>query len=227
MCSKCGHNRCRLISSSKTTSSSSKSTPSSSKATSSSSKTPSSSARRSSSGQRSDSSKSSVKTASSGLSQLSTLAQTISEDLQQASEALETLVHNWDIDNENLQNYIPDYKPSRWTKAMREKNDQYHDYDKQRKRHMKEFRDHFKANCSVDPTAKDFNKLRVLAVKWADDAVTVAEARLQFLMENQNAYKDHQAVKGHLDQIQNMINSAKNALARQKQTKASIQNIQA
>lgn len=41
-------------------------------------------------------------------------------------------------------------------------------------------------------------------------------------MENQTAYKDHKAMKGHLDQIENMINSAKKALSRQKQTKATI-----
>lgn len=105
---------------------------------------------------------------------------------------------------------------------MRQKHSDYHKYDDNRKKSMEDFKNHYNNHCKNDPTSDDFKTLRALAIKWADDAVTVAEARLQFSMENQTAYKDHKAMKGHLDQIENMINSAKKALSRQKQTKATI-----
>ncbi|EMR90844.1 hypothetical protein BcDW1_548 [Botrytis cinerea BcDW1] len=220
MCKKCGHTNCRLVSSSKA--SSSKRSSSGNRSDGSEKSDKSKSSEKSGTSGKSANSKSSVKTASSGLSQLTTLAQTISEDLRQASEALETLVNNWKIDNENLTKYTPDYDSSKWTKQMRQKHNDYHKYDDNRKKSMGDFKNHYKNHCKNDPTSDDFKKLRALAIKWADDALTVAEARLQFSMENKAAYKDHKAMKGHLDQIENMINSAKNALSRQKQTKATI-----
>ncbi|KAM0145965.1 hypothetical protein ACHAPG_011374 [Botrytis cinerea] len=223
MCKKCGHTNCRLVSSSKASSSKRSSSGNRSDRSDKSDKSDKSkSSEKSRSSEKSTNSKSSVKTASSGLSQLTTLAQTISEDLKQASEALETLVNNWNIDNANLTKYTPDYDSSKWTKQMRQKHNDYHKYDDNRKKSMTDFKNHYKNHCRNDPTSDDFKTLRALAIKWADDAVTVAEARLQFSMENQTAYKDHKAMKGHLDQIENMINSAKTALARQKQTKSTI-----
>ncbi|KAF7916242.1 uncharacterized protein EAE98_010827 [Botrytis deweyae] len=108
---------------------------------------------------------------------------------------------------------------------MRSKHDQYHEYDEERKRHMKEFREHYKSYYRDDPTTENSKKLQRLAIKWTNDALTVAEARLQFLTENPSAYKDHTSVKGHLDQIQNAILSATTALERQRRTKASIGSI--
>ena len=172
MCKKCGHTNCRLVSSSKA--SSSKRSSSGNRSDRSDKSDKSKSSEKSGTSGKSANSKSSVKTASSGLSQLTTLAQTISEDLRQASEALETLVNNWKIDNANLTKYTPDYDSSKWTKKMRQKHSDYHKYDDNRKKSMTDFKNHYKNHCRNDPTSDDFKKLRALAIKWADDALTYA-----------------------------------------------------
>lgn len=102
---------------------------------------------------------------------MSVLAKTISEDLHDAMDTLETILNNWAIWEQNIDQWILSYDKQKWTKEMRNEHKVYHSYDQKRKDDQKAFKKHYKDHCRHNPSVAELQTLRSLAITWADHAV--------------------------------------------------------
>ncbi|KAF7950566.1 hypothetical protein EAE96_007848 [Botrytis aclada] len=165
-------------------------------------------------------SKDSQRTATSGVSELTVLTKTMSQDLNLAAEGLQTLVNNEVINK--AENYINSVGVAGWTREMRAAHATYHKCGDQRNQSRKQFDNWYKDKCLQDPTIENYNELRRLAVKWADIALKEMEGRLEFMISYPRAFEDGKAYNNHLKRIQDVANSAKKAIEKIRKTRETV-----
>ncbi|KAF5867758.1 uncharacterized protein Bfra_012473 [Botrytis fragariae] len=168
----------------------------------------------------------SQKTRQSGVSELTGLTNTISEDLNLSVESLQVLVENETINKR--ENYIfTNTDKKKWSSTMRREYDTYHQLGAERIQGKRDFDRWYKDKCRNNPTEENDRELQKRAIKWAEKALSEMEGRVQFMANYRQAYEGIQGYERHLIEAQNVANSARNAITHARQAKDNFTRLRA